>query len=155
MPKRAPSEVLLAIGHPELAAAAQAGHDAIAGDDDLVGHVRAEGAEHLLALLLFLDKLGRADAMDISHDHVPKCHSLGTVLLRQERVAESGGQHRAQRVVRLEVHSQFFPHRMTIDRHGLLLSLGGAASKRSAQRLSHSAWFFAYMQNAYSVFAEG
>ena len=111
---------LLAFGHPELRAAAQPRDGAAAGDDHLVGHEHAERAEHLAALLLQLDELGRAHAVDLGHHEVVERHVLGAVLLREVRVAERHRQHGAQLVVRLQIHAQVFPHCLIVSHEGPL-----------------------------------
>ena len=130
-------EDLLAVGDPELRAAAQAGHDAVGCDDDLVGDIDAEGAEDLLALLLGLDELGGTDAVDVCHDHVPEGHALGAVLLAEVGVAEGGGKDGAELVVGIEVHAELFPHGMAVNCHGACLSLlaaGRAPGVRAGRR---------------------
>ena len=106
---------LLALGHPELRAAAQAGHGAAAGHHHLVGHEHAERAEHLF---LQLDELGGAHAVYLGYHEVVEGHVLGTVLLGEVRVAEGGGQHGAQLVVRLQVHVQIGPHLAVVGHRG-------------------------------------
>ena len=94
----------LAAGHPELAAAAQAGNDAVCRHDHLVRHIDTERAEDLAALLLLLDELLGPDAVDLRDHQIPEIHPLGPVLLGQEHIPHSGGQHLAQQVVVLQVH---------------------------------------------------
>ena len=100
----------LAARHPELGAAAQAGHDAVGGDDHLVGHEHAEGPEDLPAQLLLLDQLRGPYAVHLRDHQIPEVHGLGPVLLGQKDVAHRGGQHLTQQVVGFQIHAQVLPH---------------------------------------------
>ena len=119
--------------HPELAAAAQPRDRAAACDDDLVGNVDAEGAEDLAAGFLQLDELLRADAVDVADDEIVERHVLGAVFLGQVHVAERLRQHRAELIVRLQVHSKAFPKVVTIG-HDASFS-GRAPPRPEAPRL--------------------
>ena len=84
--------------------------DAVGGDDHLVGDVDAEGAEDLLALLLGLQQLRGADAVDLRNHKIPEIHALRPVFLGEIYVAKGGGQHLAQVIMGLQIHPQVLPH---------------------------------------------
>ena len=100
----------LAIGHPELGPAAQARDRAAARNNDFIGHVHAKRAEHLSALFLQLNELGRTNTMNVRYHEIIECHARWTVFLAQIHIAKRRGKHGAQLVMGFQVHAEVLPH---------------------------------------------
>ena len=100
----------LAVGNPELGAAAQTGDDTVGSDDNFIGNIDTEGTEDLTACLLGFDQLGGTDAVNFGDNQIPEIHSIGAIFLGKENVTDSGGQNLTQQVVVLQIHTQVFPH---------------------------------------------
>ena len=112
---------LFAFGHPKLRAAAQARDGTAARDDDFIRHEHAERAEDLAALFLQLDELGRTDAVNFGYDEVVEGHAFRTVFLGQVDIAKGLRQSSAQKVVRVQIHAEIFPHCMIVSHVSPLL----------------------------------
>lgn len=100
----------LAIGHPELGPAAQARDRAAARDNNFIGHVHTKRTEHLSALFLQLNELGRTNTVNVRYHEIIECHARWTVFLAQIYIAKRRGKHGAQLVMGFQVHAEALPH---------------------------------------------
>jgi len=103
----------------ELGTGAQADAPGARTADDLLGHVEAERADDLAALLAEVVELFDAQSVHLGHDEVEVAHALGAVLLRHVRVAVHLADGFQQRVVRREVQTKFGPHLAIVGCCGL------------------------------------
>ena len=103
-------DVLLRLGGTDVGAGAKADADAVDGEDKLLRHVDAKGADHLFPLVLGVDDLLDPEAVDLGYDEVEVPHAFGPVFLGEIDVLVCVRQDGQQAVMGLEIEADGAPH---------------------------------------------